>query len=325
MSRKKLGNRKGDENLDPPEEERRDYLKTVGALVAGLAVGGAAAWLGKPAERVEVPGPKETVTKTTTTTITPPPVTTTVTVTPGDTVWAGVVERGKIRIGSSPDWPPYEYFDPAKPGVFTGFEVELVEMVAERLGLKVEWIEMGFDLIIPEINKKAIDLGVSGFSVKAERLEVIQYTIPHSITEGQIIMLKSRRDKLGITEIDSLKKLDELGLTCGAQVGTTQESELMEQAPKALKTYRDYLAALDDMKRGALDSVYAETPVTSWWILEAEKAGEEPLVVIYKRPYYPVAWVAHLDADILVAKINGTLATIIAEGKLDELKVKWRC
>ena len=66
--------------LDPPEEERRKYLKTVGTLVVGLAVGGAAGWLSKPAERVEVPGvtvtapgATETVTKTVTAPITPTP------------------------------------------------------------------------------------------------------------------------------------------------------------------------------------------------------------------------------------------------------------
>lgn len=49
-----------DKRSNPPDEEKREYLKTVGGLVAGLAVGGAAAWLGKPAERVEVPGPTVT-------------------------------------------------------------------------------------------------------------------------------------------------------------------------------------------------------------------------------------------------------------------------
>jgi len=332
MSRKKLDERKGDiESLDPPGEEKRNYLKTVGALVAGLVVGGAAAWLGKPPERVEIPGatvtaPGATVTKTVTTT----PAPATVTITPGDTIWAGVVERGKVIIGSSPDWPPYEYLDPAT-GKFTGFEVELVEMIAGRLNLAVEWKSMGFDLIIPEVQAKTIDLGVSGFSVTPERLEVVQYTMPHSITEGQIIMLKSRAEKLGITELKSLEELGKYNLKCGLQVGTTQEAELRDLITAGklpadtLRTYEDYLLALEDMKRGVIDSIYAETPVTSWWMLEAEEKGEEPMVVIYRRPYWPVAWVAHPDADTFVAKINGVLAELISEGKVNELKTKWKC
>jgi len=299
--------------------------KLVVAVIIGLLIGAGAGWLIKPAEMapgvtVTETAPGQTVTTTVTTTAPP----TTVTVAPEDTVWARVVETGKIRVGSSPDWPPYEYLDPVT-GEFIGFEVELMEMIAERLDLEVEWIEMGFDLIIPEVKDKAIDLGVSGFSITPERLEVIQYTMPHSITEGQIVMLKGKRDELGITVIDSLKKLDELGITCGTGVGTTQEAELGEQAPGALKTFDDFWAALDAMKIGAIDSVYAETPVTSDWILAAEKAGEEPIVVIYRRAYWPVAFVAHLDSDILIAKITGALAEITAEGKVDELKAKWRC
>lgn len=242
---------------------------------------------------------------------------------PEDPIWANVVARGKIIIGSSPDWPPYEYLDPVT-GKFAGFEVELMEMIAARLGLQVEWKEMTFDLIIPEIQDKAIDLGVAGFSVYPDRMEVVQFTMPHSITEGQVIMLQSRRTQLGIVEIESLEELARLGLTCAAQVGSTQEGEL-GQIPGVLRTYEDFLAALEDMKRGAVDCVYGETPVTSWWMLEAEKAGTEPLVVVFRRAYWPVAFVAHLGADTLVQKINAALAELIAEGKVDELKAKWRC
>lgn len=241
-----------------------------------------------------------------------------------DPIWDSVVKRGKIIIGSSPDWPPYEYLN-LTTGKFIGFEVELIETIAEQLNLTVEWREMGFDLIIPEVKKGTIDLGVSGFSVKPARLEEVQFTMYHSVTEGQIIMLKSKRDELNITEIDSLEELDDLGLSCGAQEGTTQQEELNEKAPGALQTYSDYLLAIEDMKRGALDSVYAETPVTTGWIYEAEEKGEEPLVVIYRRPYWPVAFVANKDADVLVQKINGALAQIISEGELDVMKKKWRC
>jgi ABC-type amino acid transport substrate-binding protein len=240
------------------------------------------------------------------------------------TMWETIQDRGVIKIGCSPDWPPYEYLN-LTTGEFIGFEVELMEMIADQLNLTVEWKNMGFDLIIPEVKDKAIDLGVSGFSIYPERLGIVQLTMYHSITEGQIIMLKSERDALGITEIDSVEELETLGLKCGAQVGTTQQDELNDEAPGSLETYQDYLVALEDMKRGAIHCVYAETPVTSWWILEAEEAAEEPLVVIYRRPYYPVAFVAHLDADIFVEKINGVLSEMIAEGELDELKAKWKC
>ncbi|MFH7918377.1 MAG: ABC transporter substrate-binding protein, partial [Candidatus Aenigmatarchaeota archaeon] len=168
---------------------------------------------------------------------------------PEDEVWARVVKNGKIVIGSSPDWPPYEYLEGGK---FTGFEVELAEMVAERLGLKVEWKAMGFDLIIPEIEAKTIDLGVSGFSVTPERLEKVQFIMPHSITEGQVIMLKSKATEIGITKLMSLEQLKEYNLICGVQVGTTQQDELKDliNAGKlpasAMRTYEDYLAALDD-------------------------------------------------------------------------------
>ncbi len=245
-----------------------------------------------------------------------------------ETMWDIVHARGKLIIGTDPYWPPYQYLD--DQGNLIGFEVDLAEMMADELGLTVEWKQLGFDTIIPEIKAKTIDLGVSGFSVTPDRLNEVQYVIPHSITEGQILMLESRAQALGITELSTLIELGNLGLACAAQSGTTQEDELMElitdgDIPSGtLKSYASYAEALQAVKTGIDDCVYAETPVTSWWILEAEQAAEPPLVVVYRRPYWPVAFLAHLDSDILVAKLSGVLADLTAEGKLDELKVTWK-
>jgi len=242
----------------------------------------------------------------------------------GDPIWDNIVERGTIRVGSSPDWPPFENL--SATGEFMGFEVELVETIAERLDLAVEWKNMGFELIITEIKKGAaatIDLGVSGFSVKKARLAEVQFTLYHSISVGQIIMLESRRVELGITEIDSLGELVDLGLSCGTGDGTTEQEELMAEAPGSLVTFSDFLTALEDLKLGGIDCVYAETPVTTEWIALAEPGKE--LAVIYSRPYYPVAFIAHKDADTLVEKINSELAEMIVSGELDALKQKWHC
>jgi ABC-type amino acid transport substrate-binding protein len=79
------------------------------------------------------------------------------------------------------------------------------------------------------------------------------------------------------------------------------------------------------MKTNNIDCVYAETPITSDWILEAEQQGQPPIVIVFSRPYYPVAFVANINAHKLVAEINGALADITASGQLDALKQKWKC
>lgn len=241
---------------------------------------------------------------------------------PEDPFWDRVTESGEIIVGTEPGWPPYEFTD--AQGNIIGFEVDIMNEIAEDLDLTVDWRDMGFDAIILAVQAGDIDLGVSGFSVTVERLEVMDFTIPHSITEGQIVMLQSRATQLGITQLKSLSNLTDYGMTCGAQVGTTQADELNDLAPTALRTYSDFLLALQAMKSGLIDSVYAETPITSNWILEAEQKGEPAIVVVYKRPYYPVAFIANKSADILVAKINGALAEMIASGRLDELRQEWK-
>lgn len=239
-----------------------------------------------------------------------------------DPVWARVTKTGKIIVGTEPGWPPYEYMD--EQGNIIGFEIDITESIARRLGLTVEWRDMGFDAIIPAVQAMDIDLGVSGFSVTPERLEVVDFTMPHSITEGQVVMLQSRASALGITQLKSLKNLTDYGLTCGVQTGTIQEAEVTNMAPGALKTYEDYLLALQAMKSRMIDCVYAETPITSNWILEAEQKGEEPIVVVFNRPYYPVAFVVKKGANTFLAKINGALAEIIASGELEQLREKWK-
>jgi ABC-type amino acid transport substrate-binding protein len=240
-----------------------------------------------------------------------------------DPVWARVTDAGNIIVGTETGWPPYEYKNAT--GHIIGFEIDLMEMIADELGFAVEWRDMGFDAIIPAVQSHEIDLGVSGFSITEERLQVIEFTAYHSITEGQIIMLESVANAAGITELEYLSNLTDYGLACGSQVGTTQQDELNDEAPGAGIIYQDFLLALEAMKLGAVDCIYAETPITSNWILEAEQNAEEPIVIIYRRPYYPVAFVAHKDADMLVSKINGALAEIIAAGDLDILKQKWKC
>jgi ABC-type amino acid transport substrate-binding protein len=243
----------------------------------------------------------------------PQPVTT-------DTVWDNIVATGKIRIGTDPSWPPFEQLDNVT-GNIVGFEVDLANAIAAKLGLQTEWQSVGFDTIIGRVQSKTLDLGVSGFSITADRLEQVQFTIPHTFTRGQVIMLQSTRDSLNITTLNSLAELKTLGLTAGTQTGTTEQDEL-NAAGVNLRQFTDFGLAIQDMTSAnpSVDCVYAETPITTAWI---SQFPTKPIVVVYDIPYYPCAFLANKDANTFVGKMNGAFAEMIATGQFDQIKAKW--
>lgn len=239
-----------------------------------------------------------------------------------DPVWDNIVATGVIKVGTDPTWPPYEQID--DEGNIVGFEVDIANAIAEELDLTIEWSSESFDAIIPSIQAKTLDLGVSGFSVTSSRLEVVQFTMPHSTTRGQVIMLESKQDSMGITTVSSIAELKNLGLTVGTQTGTTMQDELDAEGVEN-RAFNDFGLAMTDMVSAnpSVDCVYAETPITSSWIGQYAAQGIN-IVVIYEDPsYYPVAFVANKDAHTLLAKVDGALADIIASGQLDALRTKW--
>ena len=238
-----------------------------------------------------------------------------------DTVWDNIVATGKIRIGTDPSWPPFELLDNSSNIV--GFEVDLADAIATKLGLQTEWQSVGFDTIIGRVQAKTLDLGVSGFSITAERLNQVQFTMPHTLTRGQVIMLQSRKAALNITTISSLAQLKTLGLTVGTQTGTTEQDELTAAAVN-LRQFTDFGLAIQDMTSAnpSVDCVYAETPITTAWINQYQAQGKT-IVVIYDIPYYPCAFLANKDANTFVTKMNGAFAEMIASGEFDQIKAKW--
>ncbi len=241
-----------------------------------------------------------------------------------ETTWDIIKKRGYIVVATSPDWPPFEFIDP-KTNKLVGYEVDLMEAVAAKLGIKVKWKHMNFDSIISAVKNKEVDLGVSGFSVTPKRLEEVLFTMPHVVTEVQLITTVEKAKSLGIDKLKSLDEIAKYKLVVGTGSGTTQEDELMRLVKEGkissdlVRSFQDFELALEALKKGDIDAVYAETPVTTWWI-STEKT---PLTVIYSRSYWPVAWVAHKDSAELVKYLNGALAELFAEGKVDEIRAKW--
>jgi ABC-type amino acid transport substrate-binding protein len=240
-----------------------------------------------------------------------------------DPVWDKIQQTKVIKVGTDPTWPPYQLRDEHQNIV--GFEVDLANECAAKLGLTIEWNDVTFDNIILSVQNGQLDMGVSGFSVTKERLEQVSFTLPHSTTVGQIVMLTSEMEARNIdpSTIHSLADVKALGITVGVQDQNVQQVEL-QAAGVTIRSWPDSAAPFEDMVSAnpSVQAVYAETPITTSWIATFAEQGK-PVSVLYQHPYYPVSFLTAKGSHTLLDQINGALTELIYDGTVDHLKAKW--
>jgi polar amino acid transport system substrate-binding protein len=239
-----------------------------------------------------------------------------------DTNWENIQKTKIIKVGTDPTWPPYQMLNNVTQEI-EGFEVELANKCAEKLGLTIEWQSVSFDNIILSVQNGQLDMGVSGFSITSDRLEQVSFTVPHSTTEGQVVMLKSVAEAKGITTLHTLADFKTEGIKVGVQSGNVQQEELQD-ANVEIATWSDSASPFLDLVSAnpSVQAVYAETPITTSWVAELGAQGHE-LVVVYTHPYYPVAFLTAKGSSTLLEQMNGALVDLIFDGTVDQLKAKW--
>ena len=122
-----------------------------------------------------------------------------------------VASSKTLRVAIVPNYPPLEYKDPAT-GKLTGFDVELGEALAAKLGLKLAWQETSFDQMMPAIATDRVDMVLSGMSDVATRHDTASF-VDHLKSGPQFLAQASRA-----AEFADMKAL------CGKKVGASRRT-----------------------------------------------------------------------------------------------------
>ncbi|GEN46190.1 putative ABC transporter extracellular-binding protein YckB [Alkalibacillus haloalkaliphilus] len=109
-----------------------------------------------------------------------------------DTLWQDVQEAGKLVVGTSGTYAPVTYHD--ENNELTGFDVEMMREIGERLGVEVEFSTMDFDGILPALRNGQIDIASNDFAITEEREEIFTFTEPYKFSYGSVIV---RSDDMG--------------------------------------------------------------------------------------------------------------------------------
>ncbi|GGE81949.1 amino acid ABC transporter substrate-binding protein [Mycetocola zhadangensis] len=197
-----------------------------------------------------------------------------------------VTEAGKLVVGTEGTYKPYSYHE-GGAGELTGYDVEVVTAVADKLGLDVSFEETQFDGIFAGLEAGRFDIIANQVSISPEREEQYTLTEPYTVSPGVVIVGKDNTDIASVADLNGKTTAqsltsnwytiaDEAGANVEAVEGWAQAVELLEQGRidatvNDKLTYIDYIGEHPD----AAIKVVAETDEASRSAFALKKGSDD--------------------------------------------------
>jgi polar amino acid transport system substrate-binding protein len=228
----------------------------------------------------------------------------------GDTTAAGgdlgLIQEGQLLVGTDTPFPPFEI---GKPPDITGYDIEVVNAVAENLGLEVTYQDTSFDTIFRDTAQGKFDMAVAASTITPEREQTVDFSDPYYQANQSLIVAAG-------SDIATTEDLG--GATVGAQDGTTGEEYANDETPAAnVRGFPEGPDAINALRAGQVDAVIIDQPVAVDAIEslgggDIEIAQEIVTSELYGIPFAP-------DNDALREAVNGALAELKDDGTIADL------
>jgi polar amino acid transport system substrate-binding protein len=230
---------------------------------------------------------------------------------------ASIRSAGTIMIGTDSTYAPSEFLDTDGKTVI-GFDVDLFNAVAARLGLKTDWRSAKFDDIIPGVTSSKYNIGVSSFTINAERMQKV--TMVSYFNAGTQWAAKSGA---------SVDPDNACGKKVAVQTGTVQADDLTKRSKtctqngKPAITVDQYQAQSDATSAvvsGKDDAMLADSPVCAYAVKQTN--GQLALAgQIYDSA--PYGYVLPKDQTDFGDAIASVVKALINDGSYRKILDKW--
>ena len=211
---------------------------------------------------------------------------------------------------------PYEPFEAPGEGPrgleYTGFDIELLDAMAETQGDTLDITDSDFDTIFASVNAGKCDVVASAVTITDERKENSLFTEPY-FDADQSILVPAESEVAGLEDL--------AGETIGVQTGTTGESYANENTPDGatVKAYPDAAALFAAISSGQIAGILQDLPVNS-----DRATKDENVKVVGTIPTgEQYGFVVAKENTELQEKLNTALAEVREDGTYDELFEKY--
>ncbi|MBY3095973.1 transporter substrate-binding domain-containing protein [Rhizobium laguerreae] len=237
-----------------------------------------------------------------------------------------VLAAKTLKVATDANWAPQSFMNDKNE--LDGFDVDVAKDIGRRLGVSVEFVTPGWDIITAGNWSGRWDMHVGSMTPTKKRAEIfdfpgVYYYTPAAVAvhkDSKATTLADLKDKaVGTTATSTFEAYAKQDLTLDAAGAPAFKYEFK---PKDVKSYSNSTTAFDDLRLGdgtRLDAVVSSLPS----IIDAEKAGY-PIKQLGDPVFYEPLAVAteHGDAEF-DAKISEAVKAMQNDGTLSKLSVKW--
>ncbi len=222
--------------------------------------------------------------------------------------WNEIKGQGKIVVATEGQFPPFNHI---KDGKLTGFEIELMELIAKKQGVAVEWKTMDFESLLAGLGQKRWDVVIASHAITKERANLVTFTDTHYCSGGVVVtknpLLRNARDLEG--------------KRASVQAGTSY----LENIQKFLGLKEIKIFPKDDEAGTAMFSDKVDFWVTDRFAAAAAlratpRSGARSQVLLFPES---IAAAVEKDNDSLKAEYNKALAAVIADGSYKKLAQRY--
>lgn len=222
----------------------------------------------------------------------------------------GLSQPGTLTVGTLSDAPPSICINSA--GQFTGFDNELLRAIAERIGLKVNFVGTEFSGLLAQVAARRFDVGSSSITTTDPRRRTVGFTNGYDFGYFSLVVPSGSP----ITGFDKLAP----GQRIGVVQGTVQESYVIDTLALDPVKFPDYNTVYASLKTRQIDAWVAPSQQASGTVQAGDPA--EIIENTFSLDNF-VAWAVANDNQPLINALNSGLDAIIADGTWSRLYTDW--
>lgn len=223
-----------------------------------------------------------------------------------------IQRSGVLRWGADAEGGgPYVYPDPQRPEKLVGFECDVADALAARMGVKAVMVQNQWDQLIPALERGNFDIILNGLELTGDNQQQIAMSRPYYAYAQQIVTRKSTE---GLTQIEDLKHK-----RVGVLSYSVAQRLIEEMGGVDLKIYPGNVQSLSDLKTERIDSVLLDLPIALFY------AKPDPALKFSGSPFAPGYYgigVRKQDATLLDT-LNQSITALAADGTLERIYRKY--